>query len=137
MDNDDRFLKISNRYWTEGWHAQLDLPATAMLLVALHEKPGFAIATERMPEWYGWSADTAERGLRTLADLGLLTIEKRIKKAPLSPTGLTVENVYTLQGPFEKKAGTPPGPNTGKQKTVKKATTKKALRKKAAVRAGT
>ena len=100
--NKDPFLKLDTRYWTDDWHNQLDLPSTAMLLVALHEKPGFTLATERMPEWYGWSADTAERGFRGLANHGLLKIEKRVKKAPLSPTGLTAENVYTLCGPFEQ-----------------------------------
>lgn len=102
--NDDRFLKLSNRFWTEGWYEQLDLPATAMLLVALHEKSGFELTTERVPDWYGWSADTAERGLKTLHNLGLLRIDKRIKKAPLSPTGKTQVNVYTLLGPFARPA---------------------------------
>ncbi|GAA2500607.1 hypothetical protein [Terrabacter carboxydivorans] len=97
----DRFLKLSNRFWTDRWYDELDLPATAMLLVALHEKPGFELPTERMPEWYGFSADTAERGLKTLHDLGLLEVHKRVKKAPLSPTGATQVNIYTLAGPFE------------------------------------
>lgn len=96
----DRFLKLNNCFWTDGWHERLDLPATGMLLVALHEKPGFELPTERMPDWYGFSADTAERGLKTLQDLGLLHVHKRIKKAPLSPTGATQVNGYTLTGPF-------------------------------------
>lgn len=96
----DRFLKLSNRFWTDGWYKRLDLPATAMLLIALHEKPGFELPTERMPEWYGFSADTAERGLKTLHELVLLDVRKRVKKAPLSPTGSTQVNVYTLIGPF-------------------------------------
>ncbi len=99
-DNADRFLKLSNAFWTDGWHERLDLPATAMLLVALHEKPGFELVTERVPDWYGWSADTAERGLKTLHDLGLIEVHKRLKKAPLAPTGATLRNVYTLLGPF-------------------------------------
>lgn len=84
-DNSDRFLKLSNAYWTQGWYRKLDLPGTAMLLVALHEKPGFELVTERVPDWYGWSADTAERGLERLQDLGLITVAKRTKKAPLAP----------------------------------------------------
>lgn len=96
----DKFIKLSNKFWTEGWHEKLDMAATAMLLVALHEKPGFELPTERMPAWYGWSADTAERGLKTLRDAGLLLVDKRIKKAPLSPTGATEVNIYTLGGAF-------------------------------------
>ena len=53
-----------------------------------------------MPEWYGWSADTAERGLATLEHLGLLTRTTRLKKAPLSPTGQTKVNRYLLHEPF-------------------------------------
>jgi hypothetical protein len=100
--NSDRFLKLSHRYWADGWAERLDLPATAMLLVALHEKDGFELASEWVPRWYGWSADTAERGLGTLRDLELLRVEKRVRKAPLSPTGATVRNVYSLAGPFER-----------------------------------
>ena len=71
-----------------------------MLLVALHAKNNFELPAERVPEWYGWSADTAERGLATLEQLGLLTHITRLKKAPLSPTGLTKVNRYLLHPPF-------------------------------------
>ena len=71
-----------------------------MLLVALHEKNNFELPAERVPKWFGWSADTAERGLATLEQLGLLTHITRLKKAPLSPTGLTKVNRYLLHEPF-------------------------------------
>jgi hypothetical protein len=105
--NNDRFLKLPHAYWRDGWYAQLDLPATAMLLVALHEKPGFQLPTERMPSWYGWSSDTAERGLATLRDLDLLRVDSRLVKAPLSPTGQARVNKYTLIGPFAQPASKP------------------------------
>lgn len=100
--NPDRFLRLPYAFWRDGWHERLDLPATAMLLVALHEKNNFELPAERVPEWYGWSADTAERGLATLERLGLLTHITRLKKAPLSPTGLTRTNRYLLHEPFGK-----------------------------------
>lgn len=96
----NRFLRLSNAYWTDGWYSRLDLSATAMLLVALHERPGFELATEKIPYWYGWSADTAERGFKTLREQGLITAERRIKKAPLAPSGITEVNSYTLSAPF-------------------------------------
>jgi hypothetical protein len=107
----DKFIKLSNKFWTEGWHDKLDMAATAMLLVALHERPVFELATEHVPAWYGWSADTAERGLKTLSNEGLLNVQKRTKKAPLSPSGATEVNLYTLVGTFahestDKKAST-------------------------------
>lgn len=99
----EKFIKLSNTFWTDGWHEALDMSATAMLLVALHEKPGFELPTEHMPAWYGWSADTAERGLKALREAGLLVVNKRIKKAPLSPTGAAEVNVYTLVGTFARE----------------------------------
>lgn len=98
--NTDRFLRLTHRFWLDGWYAKLDLPATAMLLVALHEKLNFELPTERVPEWYGWSADTAERGLATLEHLGLLTRTARLKKSPLSPTGQTRVYQHLLHEPF-------------------------------------
>lgn len=98
--NPDRFLRLPHVFWRDGWHERLDLPATAMLLVALHAKNNFELPAERVPEWYGWSADTAERGLATLEEFGLLTHIIRLKKAPLSPTGLTRVNRYLLREPF-------------------------------------
>jgi len=98
--NPDRFLRLPHSFWRDGWHERLDLPATAMLLVALHEKNVFELPAERVPDWYGWSADTAERGLATLEQFGLLTHTVRLKKAPLSPTGLTKVNRYLLHAPF-------------------------------------
>ncbi|HEX5496900.1 MAG TPA: hypothetical protein VFX70_20250 [Mycobacteriales bacterium] len=102
--NTDRFLKLPHSYWRDGWYAKLDLPATAMLLVALHERPIFELPTARVPEWYGWSADTAERGFATLGKLRLLAKIPRLKKAPLSPTGLAKVNMYLLAGPFSRRS---------------------------------
>jgi hypothetical protein len=99
-DNPDRFLRLPHSFWRDGWHERLDLPATAMLLVALHEKNNFELPAERVPEWYGWSADTAERGLATLEHHGLITRTTRLKKTPLSPTGQTKVNRYLLREPF-------------------------------------
>ncbi len=104
----DRYLKLDHAYWSQGWYQQLDLPATAMLLVALHEKPTFILPTEHMKSWYGFSPDTAERGFATLMGCGLLTCRQKLRKAPLSPTGVVPVNVYTLQPPFG-----PPAPSPG------------------------
>ena len=96
-----RFIRLSHRFWTDGWDQMLSLPAIAMLLVALHEKPTFSLATEHMPDWYGWSADTAERGLRELRDHGLLEATQKSRKEPLAPAGVTYFNQYTLRAPFD------------------------------------
>jgi hypothetical protein len=115
------FLSLSYAYWADGWHAKLSLPATAMLLVALHEKPVFRLPTERMKDWYGWSPDTAERGFAQLEEAGLLEKTTTWTKAPLSPSGLAKVNEYRLLGPFQRK----PAGKASAKKTVK--TKKKML----------
>ncbi len=97
----DRFIRLNHQFWTEGWAQRLTLPAIAMLLVALHEKPGFNLPTEHMPTWYGWSPDTAERGLRELEEHGLVHIGKQIYTDPVSPTGVSSKNIYTVLPPFD------------------------------------
>lgn len=101
---EEKYFRLHQRFWTDRLYADLDLPATAMLLVALHAKPVFELPAEWVPQWYGWSADTAERGLKRLEDLGLIAKKQRVKAAPLSPTGATIVNVYALTGPFARKA---------------------------------
>lgn len=96
-----RFLRLSHRFWEDGWDQKLSMPGLAMLLVCLHEKPGFALPTENMTPWYGWSPDTAERGFAELEHHQLLRKDKQYVAAPLSPTGQTVKNIYTLLPPFD------------------------------------
>lgn len=122
--NADRFLQLPHSFWLQGWDERLDLPATAMLLVALHEKPGFELPTEKVPEWYGWSADTAERGLKTLIDLGVLAKNTLTKTAPLSPTGLTIVNQYTVLAPFAPTAKRKRRPTTVSPRRQRRSTSR-------------
>ncbi|MGL5861315.1 MAG: hypothetical protein ACRCY9_08675 [Phycicoccus sp.] len=97
----DRFIRLNHQFWADDWAQTLTLPAIAMLLVALHEKPGFTLPTEHMPRWYGWSADTAERGLHELRERGLIHIGKQVYTDPISPSGVSSKNIYTAQAPFD------------------------------------
>ena len=99
---EDRFLRLTTEFWNGDWDQNLTLPAIAMLLVALKEKPEFTLPTEHMPAWYGWSADTAERGFKDLRDAGLLDVVQEQFANPLSPTGLSTRNIYRLQPPFDR-----------------------------------
>lgn len=96
----DRFLKLPHEFWLDGWVDKLKLPGLAMLLVALSEKHGFQMPTERMPVWYGWSADTAERGLAELEAQGILRKVRNRRVEPLSASGFGIINTYYLQPPF-------------------------------------
>lgn len=118
---DNLFLQIPASFWTKGYDEQLDLPALALLLVVAREKNWSAFPAEKAPDWYGWSADTHERGLKKLLDLGLVERDKRFKKAPLSPTGVTETYVYkrtALVRPRKaRKQTVAPGTTTATAKT--------------------
>jgi hypothetical protein len=96
----ERYLRLSHAYWLDSWCDRLTLPGLAMLLIALHEKEGFSLPTEHMPQWYGWSADTAERGFAELEKHKLLYKVQRRRKEPLSTSGYGLVNRYYLLPPF-------------------------------------
>lgn len=95
-----RYLRLPHAYWGDEWHLKLGLRAKAMMLIALSLDDGFVLPIEKAPDWYGISADTANRGLLDLRNVGLLDVEKRTKKAPLSPEGIAQDFHYTLNPPF-------------------------------------
>jgi hypothetical protein len=94
------YFRLPFAFWREGWHQRLHLPGKAMLLIALDLPDDFRLPTERAKDWYGISADTAERGLQELRDHDLLTARKAYRAAPLTAAGYPVENRYTLKPPF-------------------------------------
>ncbi len=94
------FFKLPYEYFTQRWHLELRLAGKASLVICLAQGPTFALPTERAAAWYGISADTLQRGIDELRDLGLLKVWSRAKKAPRTRFGFTVENHYALQGPF-------------------------------------
>ncbi|WOI90397.1 hypothetical protein [Rhodococcus qingshengii] len=105
-----RYVKLSNEFWNQGWYAKLDLPAVAMFLVALNENPaGFKLPTAKVKQWYGWSADTAERGFAKLVGAGLLEKEQVTMADPLSPIGLTTTNRYRVLPPLAPPSGVAAG----------------------------
>ena len=109
----EAYFKLPIEFWTtsEFWCRRLSFAEKTMLLICLSlqdVKDDYILPQEKMPAWYGISADTAGRGLRGLDDKGLLSIRMETKKAPLAPTGQTVDYRYRLQSPFlPKKAPAP------------------------------
>lgn len=99
-----RFLRLSYEFWRTGLDEEISLPALAMLLVVLGEKSYCRLPSERMPEWYGWSADTAERGLHELVERGLVSRISESISTPLSPTGFSKVNTYTVLPPFDRES---------------------------------
>ncbi|MEK7423225.1 MAG: hypothetical protein AAB131_05225 [Actinomycetota bacterium] len=100
----DNWLQLPHAYWLEEFHQSLSLPAKAMLLVALSLPDGFPLPADRVPKWYGISADSAERGLRELRKAGVLDVDEQWVKNAKSETGWTQERHYTLDEPFSSTA---------------------------------
>jgi hypothetical protein len=100
------YFKLSFEYWTaeEAWYRKLRLAEIAMLLIGLSLGREFSLPYQKARPWYGISADTAERGLQSLRDRGLLSMRTEFKEAPLSPDGYTEQRLYTLQPPFHPGA---------------------------------
>jgi len=102
----DPYIKLPEGFWRRGLDQKLTLPGIAMLLVASAEHRHFSLPSERMPEWYGWSADTAERGFRDLKNNGLIDWTAVARAAPNAPLGVTESNHYSLARPFMHRSRT-------------------------------
>jgi hypothetical protein len=99
-DNEERYLKLPYAYWNDRWHLRIDLPAKVALLIALSLDDAFPLPAGRACDWYGISADTAQRGLQALQGEQLLDVDERYKPEALSETGWVIERRYTLRPPF-------------------------------------
>jgi hypothetical protein len=98
----DNYFRLPFAYWTDeqAWYRTLSLPSKAMLLVGSTLKPGFILPGERVPEWYGISESTAQRGLQELREVGLLNRAISYKSTPLEKVPMTEVHHYTLVPPF-------------------------------------
>jgi hypothetical protein len=108
VQTSDLYFRIPLSYWTgdDLWCLNLNLPEKAMLLIALSLQDNFVLPLERVPNWYGISADTASRGINGLIDKGLLTYRQVQKQAPLTPEGITIERRYHILAPMRLERGT-------------------------------
>lgn len=106
-----RYFKVPEAFWRdeERWYRTLTLRAKVMLMISLSLKPDFALPIEQVPNWYGVSANSAQRGLNELRDHGILKDRKERRDSWNGPDGYVLENRYTLQGSFavivSEKAG--------------------------------
>jgi hypothetical protein len=98
------YFKLPYSYWADGYDITLTLPEKLMLLIGLDQRDGFKLPFNQAKAWYGVSENTARRGLRGLADRGLVTSESTHELSPKSPTGWAEIIRYTMTGPFSSKA---------------------------------
>ncbi|MGW2932634.1 hypothetical protein ACWDA7_12390 [Streptomyces sp. NPDC001156] len=106
---EDRWVNLPIAFWKRQFDEQIEVPGLAMLLAVAAGKAWSRFPAERSPEWYGWSPDTTERGLRKLIDLGLADRREAYVKAPLSPSGHTLVYEYNLKKWMRPARGKKPG----------------------------
>ncbi len=77
----DQFILIPPGFWKNGWLATLSTPAIAALLALMHITRGgelvkWGLTYQQAADIYGFSGDTWGRGVRELADHGVVTVTK-------------------------------------------------------------
>lgn len=105
------FFYFPLAYFRDGWHRELSLAATSVLLISLDKskhKPWFQLRTERQSAWYGISPDTLQRGLDELAAADLLYVHQRQVRDHKARYGTTTVNEYALLGAFATRKTTAP-----------------------------
>ena len=94
--NTDRFLRLSHRFWLDGWYERLDLPATAMLLVAPAREAQLRVA-DRARSRVVRVVGGHRRARSGYARRGRPADSHHpAEEGPLSPTGQTKINRYLL-----------------------------------------
>lgn len=98
----DPYFQLPFEFWEHGLHESLSLPGKAMLLITLSQrKERFVLPQDRMPTWYGISADTAGRGLRELQAKNVLDhVDDEWFETLSTRTGWASRPVYQLLGAF-------------------------------------
>ncbi|MFE7540826.1 hypothetical protein [Streptomyces platensis] len=102
----DPYLQLPYEYWDRGWHNVLSLPGKAMLLIASNErKLRFTLPQERMPGWFGISADSAGKGIRELSEHDILVqLDDEWYDTLKTRSGRASRPVYGLRPPFTPRA---------------------------------
>lgn len=96
----ERWCKVPRAYWGSGLHRELDLPAKALLIVALTLDDYFWLPRDRGPAWYGLSESTVQRGLQRLVKENILDAYPFWKPVSGGQREHVIANRYLLQAPF-------------------------------------
>jgi hypothetical protein len=96
----ESYGKLPQAYWREGHFKTLPLPGKAMLIISIVQHGSFTLPLERVKDWYGISADTAEIGFRALRDAGILTRQPTWTLSRRAPDGYAQTYIYKLRAPY-------------------------------------
>lgn len=99
----DRYFQLPFEYWTADHYLNLNMPAKIMLLIGLGEAEEFEMPIARVPDWYGISSETAQRGLHALVREGLALYDVRVIKDAEHPEGKRQAKYWRLQGPYRRQ----------------------------------
>ncbi len=100
--NGDTYLQLPLAYWLDGYDQRLSLRAKAMLMICLTLQDWSPLPAERVPAWYGLSADTAQRGLDELRDARLIVRRVTWRREPLLAYGFTKIHEYSVNAAFKR-----------------------------------
>ncbi|MGW3353264.1 hypothetical protein ACWDA3_59100 [Nonomuraea rubra] len=101
----DVYFQLPFQYWTSGLFTKLDMPAKAVLLIAMSlRKREFVLpSTQKFAGYYGISASTLHRGVTTLLTLGILTVHEPEHFVDFTaPSGIGIRTPYSLTSPYDR-----------------------------------
>ncbi len=94
------YFKLPNHLWQVGLWQSLELPAKAMLLIAISltepDAESFQLPIDRGARWYGLGTRTVRAGLKQLDDAGLLRNWSTTHPTARSPIGHSYTRRYAL-----------------------------------------
>ncbi|MDV6296705.1 hypothetical protein [Rhodococcus aetherivorans] len=102
-DRWETYFVLPPEFWTDEWFEKLSLPGLAMLLIIASETSNDSevwLTNKDAAKWYGMSERTIQAGITDLRKHGLVDVDVRWSKAPLSTIGATARHYYRLTGPF-------------------------------------
>lgn len=106
-DRWNAYFALPDEFWNDERFAELTLPGLVILLVIAKEtnqKDDVWLTYENMDDWYGIKPKSAQKGFKELSKLGIAHRRGQKIKAPLSPTGSSIQMWYSLTGPYGHQA---------------------------------
>jgi hypothetical protein len=97
------YFQLPFAYWQEDLYVKLRMPGKAMLLIALGEQAEFELPIARVPEWYGISPETADRGYEELVKAGIAVYEQRSEPAVWANPGRRIVKRWRLADAFQRE----------------------------------
>jgi hypothetical protein len=103
FDQRQPYITLPYDFWRDGWHEQLDLASTVLLLIGMSLKPNFILPQSHVQEWYGLSPATLSKGISGLRKVDLLAVKRDAVVAPLAPKGFRYVYRYSIREPFHRR----------------------------------